>query len=299
MSDDTIRIAKAGLLASVLGDDEGLLEIAHPQCTWTFPGDPRLLPWAGTFAGDEIAALMERVKGSLELLDHTPHTFLPVDERHVVVLSRDRARVKATGAVFDHQLCAIATLRDGRLFRWQEYGDTAAMEAGFTGDARPRPPCPEPQIASLPPARAWDRGVDGPVSPAALMKQLFISFHLGDNEGVLELVHPDGRFFYPGDPKVLPWAGWCDGREMGAFMEACKDALFYHDYCPLAFYPLDGTHVLVQAWERCEVKATGRFFENPHVGIATVVDGLCTRWEEFSDTSAMERAFLTRDRSEP
>lgn len=128
-------------------------------------------------------------------------------------------------------------------------------------------------------------------TPVVLLKQLFASFILGDNAGVMELVHPDGTWFFPGDPKILPWAGTWRGRDLDAFLDACKDALHYPEYRPEEFLPVDKTRCVIRGWERCIVKATGRSFDNPHIGIATTKDGLVYSWLEFADTSAMERAF--------
>lgn len=131
-------------------------------------------------------------------------------------------------------------------------------------------------------------------SPTEIMKQLFASFILGDNAGAMELVHPEGEWFFPGDPRILPWAGTWKGAELEDFFDACKDALHYPEYRPEEFLPVDETRVVVRGWERCIVKATGRSFDNPHIGIATIRDGLIWSWLEFADSASMHRAFEER-----
>ena len=127
--------------------------------------------------------------------------------------------------------------------------------------------------------------------PTHIMKQLFASFVLGDTPGVMELVHPEGEFVFPGDPAILPWAGRWRGPAFERFIDAVKDSLDYLEYTVLEFLPVDEQRVVVRALERVRSKATGRAVVNPHIGVATVVDGLFFRWEEYSDTAALERGF--------
>jgi ketosteroid isomerase-like protein len=123
------------------------------------------------------------------------------------------------------------------------------------------------------------------------MKALFASFVLGDNAGVMELVHPDGVWFFPGDPAILPWAGTWPGRDFEEFMERCKDALDYLEYTIKEFLPVDGERVVVVCRERCRVKATGKVCDNEHIGVATIRDGLVYSWHEYADTAAFHAAF--------
>lgn len=126
-----VNTVKCGVVAYVLGDNDGLRDLVHPECVWRFPGDPTILPWAGVYHGMEIIDFFERVKDSIFLTDHIPHTFIAIDENRVLLKTRDVARVKATGRVFDHELLTLVTLRDGLLIEWDEHGDTGAMERAF------------------------------------------------------------------------------------------------------------------------------------------------------------------------
>ncbi len=126
-----VNTVKCGLVAYVLGDNDGLRDLVHPECVWRFPGDPTIVPWAGRYIGMAIIDFFEIVKDTVFLTDHIPHTIIAVDESRVLVKSRDVARVKATGRVFDHDLLTLVTLRDGLIVEWDEYGDTGAMERAF------------------------------------------------------------------------------------------------------------------------------------------------------------------------
>ena len=59
-----------------------------------------------------------------------PDEFI-VDRDNVVVLGRERCRVRATDHVVEVKWAQVFTFREGRVCRHREYTDTAAWEAGF------------------------------------------------------------------------------------------------------------------------------------------------------------------------
>lgn len=110
-----------------LGD---FAQFIDPECEWVFPGDPRVLPWAGTFRGQEIFEFARRIVGSIRYEQFQDEAYYPSGD-HVVVILRERCRVLATNRTFENQIAALATVRDGRLVRYVEYSDTGAMERAF------------------------------------------------------------------------------------------------------------------------------------------------------------------------
>lgn len=134
-----------------------------------------------------------------------------------------------------------------------------------------------------PPAQASDA--------VAVTKRLFAGYALGDDDGVLALVHPESRWFFPGDPAILPWAGWWDGRDFKRFLDAVKDALDFLEYTAFEFLPMDEERVVVRCHERCVCKATGKEIDNHHIGVAIVRDGLVFSWFEYADTAAWHAGF--------
>ena len=81
-----VDAVKTMLASYVLGDNAGLLECVHPECTFRFPGDPAVVPWAGVHRGrDGMHAFMEKVKDTLYMLDHIPRVFVPIDGARVLV----------------------------------------------------------------------------------------------------------------------------------------------------------------------------------------------------------------------
>jgi ketosteroid isomerase-like protein len=127
--------------------------------------------------------------------------------------------------------------------------------------------------------------------PADIAREVFACYVLGDTAGMLELVHPDAPFRFPGDPAVLPWAGQYVGAEMARFHDAIKDSLDLLEFTVQRYEPKDDT-VIAFAHERCRVKLTGKVFENDLVGIMTIRDGKVARYLEYSDTATMQAAFL-------
>jgi ketosteroid isomerase-like protein len=112
------------------GDLSSFPELVAPECEWIFPGDAAVLPWAGSYRGLEIFEFAKRIVGSIAYEHFEDHTYLPSGES-VTVLLRERCRVLRTGSVFTNDIAAVATVRDGRLVRYVEYSDTAAMERAF------------------------------------------------------------------------------------------------------------------------------------------------------------------------
>ena len=112
------------------GDLSEFPKIISPGCEWVFPGDPGILPWAGTYRGLGIFDFAAKIVGSIAYEHFEDHTYLPSGDS-VVVLLRERCRVLATGKVFHNDIAAVATVRDGLLVRYVEYSDTGAMERAF------------------------------------------------------------------------------------------------------------------------------------------------------------------------
>lgn len=135
MSTESIRVAKQLFASFVLGDKEGVLDFVDPDGVWRFPGDRATLPWAGEYRGRDLRTFLDAVFDHLDYLEYTAHTFRGAGDL-VVVLSHERCRVKATGRVFENDLCAVATVRDGKVVEFLEYSDTAAMVAAFADQVR-------------------------------------------------------------------------------------------------------------------------------------------------------------------
>ena len=125
-----VEVVKAAYAAFGAGDIQKLLSLMTSDIVWEFPAS-KVIPWAGTFKGPAevgrfFAALMEH--GEPEAFE--PLSFVASDDR-VVVLGRERFRVKSTGLTWACEWAHAFTLRDGKAVGFREYTDTATMERAF------------------------------------------------------------------------------------------------------------------------------------------------------------------------
>lgn len=131
------------------------------------------------------------------------------------------------------------------------------------------------------------------IEPLGVVREMFTRFEQKDLAGVMEFVNPNSSWFFPGNPKILPWAGWYRGAGLMRFFILCANNLEYISYKSHTFY-VDGEYVTVLGHERCRVKVTERIFDNDLVQVVRVVNGKVVKFLEFSDTAAMQAGFLPR-----
>lgn len=127
-----IEIVRRGYEAFGRGDLDTLLGLFDEHIEWFSPG-PADLPTAGTRRGRQQVADFFKVVGELfEFQRFEPKTFIAQEDR-VVVLGEDTARIKATGKVLDSEWAHAFSLRDGKITRFHEYIDTAAVVEELRG----------------------------------------------------------------------------------------------------------------------------------------------------------------------
>lgn len=130
--EDNLRVVHDAYAAFGASDVPKLLGLMTPDIVWEFPPST-VIPWAGKFAGPAqtagfFAALGEHAQAEA----FEPLNFVAGGDR-VVVLGRERFRVKATGGTWQCEWAHAFTLSGGRISRFYEYTDTAAIEAAFHG----------------------------------------------------------------------------------------------------------------------------------------------------------------------
>jgi ketosteroid isomerase-like protein len=112
------------------GDIDKLLGLMTPDVVWEFP-DSEAIPWAGRFTGPgEVGRFFA------SLVEHSePEQFEPLQfvasENRVVVLGRERFRVRSTGRTWACEWAHAFTLRGDRIAGFREYTDTAAVVRAF------------------------------------------------------------------------------------------------------------------------------------------------------------------------
>lgn len=108
-----------------------LLEVATEDFEWWIPGDPTLLPWAGTWRGRE--GLIRQTELLHAGLAYTEFELLQIfaDADDDVVISRAGGHAKATGRSFSLETARVFTLRDGKVRRVRTYSDTGVYLAAL------------------------------------------------------------------------------------------------------------------------------------------------------------------------
>ena len=128
MSQENIALARSSYAAFSRGDLDGVLATFDDNIDWKTPGGPDV-PFAGARRG---RAQVREFFGTLtELLDFEhfePHTFLADGDR-VVVLGKDKVKVKGTGKSISDEWCHVLTIRNGKIVAFQEFIDTAPLAA--------------------------------------------------------------------------------------------------------------------------------------------------------------------------
>ena len=112
------------------GDLRKLLSLMTSDIVWEFPAS-KVIPWAGTFTGvGEVARFFAALMEHSEPEAFEPLHFIASEDR-VVVLGRERFRVKSTGLMWACEWAHAFTMRDGKIAGFREYTDTAAMNSAF------------------------------------------------------------------------------------------------------------------------------------------------------------------------
>lgn len=92
---------------------------------------PASVPLSGRHQGTAaIGAFFQTIGRELDVLAFEAHEFIDAGDT-VVVLGRERSRVKATGRVFDVAWCQVWRTAGGRITQLTDYFDTGAMAEAF------------------------------------------------------------------------------------------------------------------------------------------------------------------------
>jgi ketosteroid isomerase-like protein len=113
------------------GDVEGVLGLLAEDFVQVMPGNPAVVPWAGTFVGHEgFIDFVTKLGTNAEFLKTEHKEFIAQGDK-VVVLFYEQIRAKPTGRVVEFDAVAVWTVREGRITNLDIYEDTALIEKGF------------------------------------------------------------------------------------------------------------------------------------------------------------------------
>ncbi len=114
------------------GDIRTILDNVTNDVEWTSEG-PSLVPWFGKRRGPtEVQGFFEALVGTEENIKLTMDDFLAQDDG-VAAFGRYKAKVKATGRDFDSPVAHLFRIRDGKVSRFLNFGDTALVLAAYSG----------------------------------------------------------------------------------------------------------------------------------------------------------------------
>lgn len=123
---DPVAVVRRAYEAFGRGDLDTLLSTLDSDIEWVTPG-PDDLPAAGRRRGqDQVRQFFASIDEQYEFQRFEPQRFIR-DGDLVVVLGEDDVTVKATGKRVSEAWAHVFTVRDGKIVRFQEYMDTAAL----------------------------------------------------------------------------------------------------------------------------------------------------------------------------
>jgi hypothetical protein len=125
------RVVQSVFEAFGRGDVPALLALIDEGAEWVAPG-PSVVPYFGERRGREGAAeFFKHLGAEVEFESFEPGDFVAEGER-VVVLGRERGRVRRTGKTFDNDWALVFTVRDGKVTAFRVYENTAAIAEAFS-----------------------------------------------------------------------------------------------------------------------------------------------------------------------
>jgi ketosteroid isomerase-like protein len=129
---DNERVVREMYAAFAKGDVPGVLERLAEDIEWKIAG-PSELPYAGVHRGrDEVARFFESFGRAAEFEVFEPQEYFARGDK-VVVLGRERQRVKATGRVVETEWAMVFTVSGGKIARYHNFVDTHAVAAAHRG----------------------------------------------------------------------------------------------------------------------------------------------------------------------
>ena len=112
-----------GDLPAILGSLTADVEWNHPR------GDQ--IPWGGQRRGpEEVTGFFVALGQSIDVEQFEPQRF-HADGDTVIVFGRERMRAKATGRDYENEWTHEFVIRDGKIAKFAEYTDTAAIIAAL------------------------------------------------------------------------------------------------------------------------------------------------------------------------
>lgn len=123
-----VQVVQEAYAAFKRGNIQAILDSLSKDVEWIAPG---VEPVAGMYRGpDEVARFFQQVNEISEFSSFEPGEYVAQRDR-VVALGHYRATVRNTGRQYDCDWAMVFTFQDGKISKFQEYTDTAAIVAAL------------------------------------------------------------------------------------------------------------------------------------------------------------------------
>lgn len=128
---DNVRLVQDAYDAFKKGDIEGLLQMLADDVEWITPGPSDIMPAAGHRKGREgVADFFSSMNAQEDVELFEPKEFIAQGDQ-VVAISSYRGVVKSTGRTAETDLVHVFDIKDGKVQRFREFFDTAAVLPAF------------------------------------------------------------------------------------------------------------------------------------------------------------------------
>ena len=116
------------------GDIPAILDALTADVEWTLEG-PSIIPFTGSRKGpSEVLGFFQALGATQQNMKLTTEAWVAQGDT-VATLGRYSGTVTATGKHFDTRIAHFFTIRDGKISRFVDLGDTAAFAEAYTSAA--------------------------------------------------------------------------------------------------------------------------------------------------------------------
>jgi ketosteroid isomerase-like protein len=127
---ENAALVQQGYKLFAQGDIPGVLNLMSPDVVWETPTVENV-PFSGSFKGpDGVGKFFGALAGAVDILKFEPREFIAQGNK-VVVLGESRSRVKGQNEEFDDRWADVLTVENGKVTRYERYGNTAQQERAF------------------------------------------------------------------------------------------------------------------------------------------------------------------------
>jgi uncharacterized protein len=127
---ENVKIVQQAYERYKTGNIPSVLELMSDRVEWVLP-ELAGVPVAGTRHGrDGVADFFSKLSETQQVISFEPLEFIAQGDK-VVVLGRYSYRVTSTRQQFDSDWAHVFTIQNGKIVRFQEFTDTAAVAVAY------------------------------------------------------------------------------------------------------------------------------------------------------------------------